>query len=91
MEQIPIRDLTQNTAAVLERVEHGESIEITNHGKLVARIVPAGRGELDDLIAAGKVVPATLPRPFPRPTYEPATGEMTASEALQQLRDEERY
>lgn len=35
-----VRELRQNASKLLERVEAGESIEITNHGRVVARLVP---------------------------------------------------
>jgi prevent-host-death family protein len=89
MEQVPIRELNQDTAAVLARVERGESVEITNRGKPVARLVPVGGGELDDLIAAGRVIPATRPGPFrpPQGDIEPGAD---AATLIRQLRDEER-
>lgn len=90
MEQVPVRELNQNTARVLERVEHGETVEITKHGRVIGRIVPAGHGELDDLVAAGRVVPATVRRPFVVP---PGEIDMTnaASNALIAMREEERW
>jgi prevent-host-death family protein len=39
---------------LLERVERGEEITITRHGKAVARLVPVGavsRGRLEDTVA----------------------------------------
>lgn len=60
MGAIPIRTLNQDTASVLARVERGESLEITRRGRVIGRIVPVARGELHDLIEAGKVIPATV-------------------------------
>jgi prevent-host-death family protein len=93
MESIPVRQLNQDTAGVLARVERGESLEITSRGRLVARLVPAaspGLEELDDLIAAGRVVPATLSAPFTVPEGSVDTG-ADAGELLSALRDEERW
>lgn len=47
-EQIPHRELRNNSAAVLRRVQAGETIEVTNHGEVVAVLVPPTRrpGEL---------------------------------------------
>jgi prevent-host-death family protein len=90
MEQIPIRVLNQNTADVLRRVERGETVEITNRGKPIARIVPATRGELDDLIAAGRMIPATITGPIPMPTHTAKPGS-DAGALLSALRDEERW
>jgi prevent-host-death family protein len=90
MERIPIRMLNQNTASVLERVANGETVEITNRGQAVARIVPVIDGELDDLIAAGRVVPATVSGPWRVPGGE-IDPEANAGELVRQLRDEERW
>jgi len=35
-----VRELRQNASKLLDRVAAGESIEITNHGRVVARLVP---------------------------------------------------
>jgi len=91
MQQIPIRELNQQTASVMARVERGETVEITKQGKVIGRIVPASTsGELDDLIAAGRVVPATVKGPIPMPAFKAPPG-VDAGELLRQLRDEERW
>lgn len=38
---IPVRELRNDTAAVLRRVAAGEDVTITVHGQPVARLVPA--------------------------------------------------
>jgi prevent-host-death family protein len=68
---IPIRTLNQDTAGVLARVEHGETVEITRRGKVICRIVPVTGGELDDLVLAGQVAPATVSGPWIAPTGRP--------------------
>lgn len=85
-----MRVLNQQTASVMARVERGETVEITNRGKVVARIVPAtpGSGELDDWIADGRAVAATIRGPIPMPTVKAPPGE-DAAELIRQLRDEE--
>jgi prevent-host-death family protein len=90
MEQVPVRVLNQDTASVLARVESGETVEITNRGKPIARIVPIVHGELDDLVAAGWVTPATIRGPIPMPTIKAPPG-ADAGELIRQLRDEERW
>lgn len=91
MERIPVRTLNQDTAGVLARVERGETIEITRRGQVVGLIGPAGpAGELDDWIAAGRVVPATVAGPFTAPTGPPAAP-TEAGELIRALRDEERW
>ena len=90
MEQVPVRELNQDTAGVLARVERGETVEITRHGKVIGRIVPAAVGELDDWIAEGRVAPATVSGPIPMPLQRASPGE-EAGQLLRELRDEERW
>jgi prevent-host-death family protein len=68
MESVPIRQLNQDTASVLGKVEHGATVEITNRGRVIARIIPAEAGELDDLVARGRVTPATNTTPITMPS-----------------------
>lgn len=42
MVDVAARDLRNNTAAVLRRVQDGEDVTITVHGQRVARVVPIG-------------------------------------------------
>jgi len=41
MKAVPVRELQREIRAILDRVEHGESLEITRRGRPVARLVPA--------------------------------------------------
>lgn len=56
-----IRELRQNTSALIRRVLAGEVIEITDRGRPVARIVPIrGRDILQQMIAEGRVAAPTV-------------------------------
>jgi prevent-host-death family protein len=90
IEQVPVRMLNQDTAGVLAKVEHGETVEITSRGKPIARIVPIANGEMDDLVAAGWVTPATMHGPIPMPEGDIDVTN-SASAALIAMRDEERW
>jgi prevent-host-death family protein len=90
VEQIPIRVLNQDTAAVLARVARGETVEITSRGRPVARITPIADDRLSALVAAGRVLPPTIITPFGMPTT-PAGDAREAGELLRELRDEERW
>ncbi len=56
-----MRELRQNASALLDRVEaSGVSIEITNHGRPVAQLVPVNRRTQStraELIANGRLRP----------------------------------
>ncbi|MGH3975547.1 MAG: type II toxin-antitoxin system Phd/YefM family antitoxin [Pseudonocardiaceae bacterium] len=90
MSEVPVRELNQNTAGVLARVKHGEEIDITERGVVIARLMPAQPRPLADLIASGKLRPPTVQGPVPRATG-PIRIDHEAGELVRELRDEERY
>lgn len=56
MDRIGVRELRQNASKYLRRVEQGETIEVTDRGRPVARLTPIPRGDLlDQMIADGRV------------------------------------
>ena len=92
MDSIGVRELNQNTSQVLARVSGGETIEITDRGHPVARLVPVGgdRSALARLVAAGKAVAPTGTGPVPLP---PKLGDdqVDVAATLAEMRDEERW
>lgn len=85
--RVGMRELSQRTARVLALVRAGETIEITDRGKVVARIVPAADDRYAQLVAAGIIRPAA--RAFdPARLPEPAPGDSARStgEWLTELR-----
>jgi prevent-host-death family protein len=92
MERIGIRELNQNTSQVLARVSGGETVEITDRGHPIARLVPVGsdRSALAKLVAAGRAVPATGVGPVPLPPKLGDEGVEVAT-VLADMRDEERW
>jgi prevent-host-death family protein len=89
---VGLRELRHKTSEVLARVRRGETVDVTEYGRLIARIVPVEEREpaplLDRLAAAGRLRPAV--RPGYRPRMHPATGSDVLGDALRALRDEER-
>ncbi len=71
MRTLGIRELRDTMSEVLRAVEEdGEVIEVTNHGRVVARLVPVHRlqlapEEIDELIAAIDSVAAELGARWP--------------------------
>jgi prevent-host-death family protein len=92
MERIGVRELNQNTSQVLARVSGGETIEITDRGRPVARLVPVGdeTASLARLVASGRAVApiGAGPVPLPPPLGDPG---VNAASALAAMRDEERW
>lgn len=91
MTKIGVRELRQNASRYLRRVEAGETIEVTDRGRPVARLVPVGKGSTwDRLVAEGRVSEAKasmddLPPPLPA-----VKGQPTLSEILERMREHER-
>lgn len=63
MSKVGVRDLRQNLSRYLDRVKEGEALDVTEHGRVVARLSPAGEGvsPVYDALAArlGATVPTT--------------------------------
>lgn len=58
MATITHRELRNNSAEILRRVEAGETLQVTNNGVPAAVIGPGGGVTLDDLISQGHARPA---------------------------------
>ncbi|HEY9243914.1 MAG TPA: type II toxin-antitoxin system prevent-host-death family antitoxin [Streptosporangiaceae bacterium] len=90
--RIGIRELRQHASVYVDLAEKGQTVDITNRGRLVARLVPAEEAEspLERLIAAGILERAEDPGSVldiePGPPVPP--GHPTASEILQELRED---
>lgn len=88
---VGVRELRQNLSVYLERVQRGEALRVTDRGRVVAMLAPLPEHAtaLDVLIAAGRATPPVgrledLGPPPGRPSQ-------SLTEALLQMRDEERY
>lgn len=57
MSGVSVREFSYNPSAVFARVEHGEAIEVTRHGKVIAIVVPGSGilGRYAPLIARGVI------------------------------------
>lgn len=97
MKRIGVRELRQQASKYLQDVKNGETIEVTERGEPVARLVPippaAPMGVLDTLRAQGRLRPAKGDlREWLRsnPPLKPRPGVPLPSEELARLRDMER-
>jgi prevent-host-death family protein len=89
-----IRELRQNLSQYVERVKRGETVEVTEHGRLVAALVPRVADE--DAFAALRragltVTPASLDFGSLAAVPKPRPGQRPLSELLEELRSAERY
>lgn len=84
-----MRELRQHASRYLHRVGQGETMEVTQRGRPVARLVPLDRASTvrDRMIAAGRLRaasrPFTLPERAPLPPGAPDT-----STVLDDLRED---
>jgi prevent-host-death family protein len=89
---VGLRELRHRTREVLARVERGEAIDVTDYGRLVARIVPVVEptptAVLQQLVDAGRVRRAR--RPGFRPPMRQGDGTDTLADALAADRDDAR-
>lgn len=93
MASVSVTELNQQTARVLDRVKAGESLEVREHGRPIARIVPvlANLPIIERLVSEGRAVAATNPDAL-FDVVPPATdGERTLSEELARARAAERF
>jgi prevent-host-death family protein len=89
-----IRELRQNLSRYIDRVKAGETIEVTERGKVVAALVP--RREREDELSALEARGLTITRarldfkslgPIPKPK----PGQRPLTEILEEMRTGERY
>ncbi len=60
-ERVGVAQLRQNLSTYLRRIEQGERFVVTDRNREVAQIGPVPRDARDELIAAGRLVPAADP------------------------------
>ncbi len=77
---IPHRELRNNSSEVLRRVQAGETLQVTNHGEVVAVLSPAAQG------IAPRVVPAKRRGDFA--SIRRVRSVETVRDALDALREE---
>ena len=90
MDRVGIRELRQNATAVLRRVAAGETVEVTDRGRAVARIVPMHESSrLAQLMAEGRASGTAGDlleiKPVPR-----SAGKPLLSKILSDMRADER-
>jgi prevent-host-death family protein len=92
---VGVRELRQNLSKYLRRVEAGETLEVTEHGRSVAVLAPlppANESIIDRMIREGRARPAKGDlRDLGPPLPALPPGQKTLSEILEEQRAEERY
>jgi prevent-host-death family protein len=91
MRTIGLRELRQHASRYLRQVQRGETIEVTDRGHPVARIVPVPVADgVEGLAASGRLVLAADDALDLGPPLKPAAGEPLPSKALGEARADER-
>lgn len=76
---VGIRELKDKASSIIDRVEEGEAITVTKHGRPVARIVSATTPpHLAALVADGTVRPGESRRYLPKPAKLRGSGKSAA-------------
>lgn len=92
MERVGVRELNQNTSQILARVRSGETVEVTERGHPIARLVPvdSGLSLLDRLVAEGRATAPTSEGIVPVP---PSLGDpkVNVADELAAAREDERW
>jgi antitoxin (DNA-binding transcriptional repressor) of toxin-antitoxin stability system len=82
-----VRDFKNGVSGYLDRVESGEVLTVTRHGKPVARVIPAGISPgMASLIAEGKVRWSGRKPKLPKPVKLEGEGK-TIAEVVSEGRD----
>ena len=90
MVRVGIRELKQNASAVVRRAAAGETVEITDRGRPVARMVPLGdRGVLQQMVAEGRATEAEGDLLDHAP-MDQIVGKRSLSAVLAEMRSDER-
>lgn len=92
MAAVSVTELNQQTAKVLDRVKSGESLEVKEHGRAIARIVPvlANTSLMDRLVSEGRAIAATCTDALFAPVPPAPPNASSLTDALQEARDAER-
>ena len=94
MQRIGVRELRQNASRYLALVKAGETVEVTERGKLIALLSPPGgaRSARDRLLASGRLIAASSPsgrlrspRAVPIAVGEPSNQELLDAEREERL------
>ena len=88
MERIGVRELRQNASKYLARVARGETIEVTDRGHAVARLIPPATDPWTAMVESGRIISPLDDADVV--TEAPAEYGVAASAELVAMREDER-
>ncbi|HUW87193.1 MAG TPA: type II toxin-antitoxin system prevent-host-death family antitoxin [Candidatus Paceibacterota bacterium] len=89
IKQVGVRKLRQDASGVLREVKAGASVEITEHGRPVARIIPIVASLWEDYFAAGLALPSAIEDWRPSKKRIRIKGGKTSTQILIEMRAQE--
>ena len=93
MDPVTVTELNQQTKSILNRVKAGETVPVTERGKIVAFLTPppplvTGDAIIDQWIAEGRLIPPEVPGGItdllPVPQNNRGTGNSLTEEVLRE-------
>ena len=89
IKKVGVRELRQNASGVLREVKAGQSVEITEHGHPVARIIPITTSSWEGLFAARLALKSTVEDWRPSKKRIKIRGGKSSLQILTEMRKEE--
>lgn len=89
IKQVGVRELRQNASGVLREVKAGVSVEITEYGQPVARIIPIAASNWENLFAAGLALPSAVENWHPSKKRIKINSGKTSTQILIEMRAQE--
>ena len=83
---VGVRELRQSASKILDQVKEGATIEITEHGIPVARLVPITKSPYEEYLESGRIIPARNPHHV----FKVPKGKISKGRPLSELLIEER-
>jgi prevent-host-death family protein len=84
---VGVRELRQAASQILDQVKAGVTVEITEHGVPVARIVPITRSLFEEYLENGRIIPARNPnRIFTMPKGKVSKGKQLSEILIEERR-----
>jgi prevent-host-death family protein len=93
MVTVTVTELNQQTAKVLDRVKNGESLEIKEHGRSIARLVPfvAASSMTEQLVSEGRAIAASKPNTLFTSVRAAPRGAPSLGDDVRNARDGDRF
>lgn len=85
MRTVTHREMRNNSGEILRAVAAGETVQVTNNGRLAALIVPPPTDLIAELIDRGRARAAVAPRQFR--AIERVRSDKTSTEIIEDLRN----